>query len=179
MANNTIGSIPYSLSLRSSNPLNEDAAKKIYATAQSRETVTLKMLAAHIREHGSSFSVGTLYGVLADMVSCTLELLKSGYSVNFDGLAKFYVTLSSNGADSTAEFTTANIKKVNILSDVDDAATSELNTETEFEYVGTRAEQAAAKAAAKAAMDTELGVTTTTDDSGSGNSGSGSGSVEE
>jgi len=177
MANNTIGSIPYSLSLRSSNPLDETAKKKVYATAQSRETVTLKMLAAHIREHGSSFSVGTLYGVLADMVSCTIELLKSGYSVNFDGLTKFYVTLSSRGADSASDYTTSNIKKVNLMSAVDEAATSELNTDTEFEYVGTRAEQAAAKAAAKTGIDTELGVITT-DDSGSDDSGSGS-SVEE
>ena len=78
--NKTIGSVPYSLALRPSIPGDKNSEKKIYGTIQQRETIGLRQLAGHIREHGSSFSVGTLQGVLSDMVECTKELLKQGYT---------------------------------------------------------------------------------------------------
>ena len=181
MANNVIGSIPYSLALRPVNPGNTESEKKIFATLQTRETVTLKMLAQHIREHGSSFSVGTLYGVLADMVECTKEMLKSGYRVSLDGLASFYLTCKSEAADNIDEFSTAGME-LNIRTEVDPEAKSFVNANPEFEYVMTREEQAAAKKAAKANLPqapADGGGSTGGNTGGSGTGGSGTGDVEE
>lgn len=151
MANKVIGSIPYSLSLRPVSPGNTESEKKIFPTIQSRETVTLKMLAQHIREHGSSFSVGTLYGVLADMVECTKEMLMSGYRVSLDGLASFYLTGKAKAVDSVDDFNPSQIT-LSIRTEVDAEARAYVNTNPEFEYVMTREEQANAKKAAKAAL---------------------------
>ena len=178
MSKNRIGSIPYGLNLRPVNPGNTESEKRIYACAQSRETISLRMLAKHIREHGSTFSVGTLYGVLTDMVACTLELLKSGYSVNFEGLARFYVTLHGKGVEVAEDFNAAtDILKVCIRADVEEEATSFMNTNPEFEYATTRGEQAAAKAAAKLALTSTVGSDTTSggDTGGNGPSGNDTG----
>ena len=171
MANKVIGSIPYSLSLKPVNPGDAESEKKIGATLQSRETIGLKMLARHMSEHNTSFSEGTLYGVLADMVSCTVELLRAGYSVDLEGLAKFHLTCQSELADNIDEFNPkSNIKKVNVRSVIDKDAQTQFAVSTlDFEYVMTREEQAAAKKAAKANLPQS-------EDNGGGNSGGDSGS---
>jgi len=69
------------------------------------------------------------------LVNCTLELLKSGYSVDLDGLAKFYLTCKSDMADTIQEFSTSMIKAINIRTSVDENAKSEVNTDVDYEYV--------------------------------------------
>lgn len=153
MGNKVIGSLPYSLGKRKSNPSEKNSEMKIFGLLQQRETIGLKTLAKHIREHGSSFSVGTLQGVLSDMVDCTQELLKQGYSVNFEGLMRLYVTANSQGVDSAEEFLpNAHFTHLNLRGDVDSAIDNFLNDNPEFEYVMTRDEQAKAKRDAKAAL---------------------------
>ena len=153
MATKEIGSMPYSLALRPSIPGDKNSEKKIYGQIQQRKTVGFRTLATHIREHGSSFSVGTLQGVLSDMVDCTRELLKQGYSVNFEGLMRLHVTVNSQGVDKVEDFDPAvHFTHVNLRGDVDDDVDNFLNNNPEFEYVMTRGEQAAAKKAAKAAL---------------------------
>ena len=154
----TIGSVPYSLALRPCNPTDKHSEKKIYGSIQQRETIGLRQLATHIREHGSSFSVGTLQGVLADMVECTRELLKQGYSVNYEGLMRLYITASSEGVDSVEDFVPSiHLKRINLRGDVDDEVKTYLNSEVDYEYVMTREEQAKAKKAAKEALVQEGG----------------------
>ena len=109
------------------------------------------------------------------LVNCTLELLKSGYSVDLDGLAKFYLTCKSDMADTIQEFTTSMIKAINIRTSVDKNAKSEVNTDVDYEYVMTREEQAAAKRNAKANLPQEE----TTDDDGSGSGSGGDPGVTE
>ena len=174
MANKVIGAIPYSLALRPINPGDAESEKKIFPSLQERETVTLKQLAFHMSEHGTPFSAGTIQGVLTDMVSCTKELLKAGYSVDFEGLSKFYLTCSAEASDTVQDFTTQKIKRINIRTDVDAEASAFINTDVDYEYVMTREEQAAAKKAAKANLPQEE----TTDDGGSG-SGSGGSSDDD
>ena len=152
MANKVIGSIPYSLALRPTKPGDADSPKKVFPALQQRETIDLHLLAKHIREHGSSFSVGTLYGVLCDMVECTIELLKGGYAVDFTGLAKFFLSVKAKPSDNVDDFTTEKIQKLNIRASVDASATAEVNANVDYEYVMTREEQAAAKKAAKATL---------------------------
>ena len=174
MANRIIGAIPYSLGLRLKNPSEKDSEKEIVAFRQERETIDLALLAKHIKEHGSSFSKGTIYGVLQDAVECIVECLQGGYGVLLNGLGKFGVTLKCSGADMDEEFSAANITGVKVTFNPDGEMIHQLNTNTEFEYVGSRAAQMQAKKEEKA----RVAAGETTQDitpSGSGGSG-GSGS---
>ena len=172
MGTKTIGSMPYSLALRPTIPGDKNCTeKKIYGSIQQRETIGLRTLAQHIHEHGSSFSVGTLQGVLSDMVECTRELLKQGYSVDFEGLMRLYATANSQGVDNVEDFNPAvHFTRINLRGDVDDEVQGFLNSEPSFEYVMTREEQAKAKKAAKAALVVE--------GSGEGNQGGSNGGTE-
>ena len=167
--------MPYSLALRPSIPGDKTSEKKIYGQIQQRDTIGLRTLATHIHEHGSSFSVGTLQGVLSDMVECTRELLKQGYSVDFEGLMRLYITANSQGVDKVEEFNPAvHFTRINLRGDVDDEVQSFLNSEPDYEYVMTRDEQAAAKRAAKAALVVE-GSANGQQTGGNGQQGGGNG----
>ena len=171
MALKSIGSLPYSLSLRLTTPGDKTSEKKIYGQIQQRETVGLRTVATHIREHGSSYSVGTLQGVLSDMVDCTRELLKQGYSVNFEGLMRLYVTANSQGVSKAEDFNpSAHFTRINLRVDVDDDVQDFLNNNPDYEYSMTREEQAAAKKAAKAALVVEGTGTEGAEEENGGNS---------
>ena len=176
MANRIIGAIPYSLGLRLKNPSEKDSEKEIVAFRQERETIDLDLLAKHIKEHGSSFSKGTIYGVLQDAVECIVECLQGGYGVNLNGLGKFGVTLKCSGADMDEEFSAANITGVRVTFNPDSEMVNQLNTNAEFEYVATRAAQMQAKKDEKArvaAGETTQSITPSGSGSSSGESGSG------
>ena len=180
MATKEIGSMPYSLALRPSNPGDKNSEKKIYGQIQQRETIGLRTLASHISGHGSSFSVGTLQGVLSDMVDCTRELLKQGYSVDFEGLMRLYITVNSQGVDKVEDFDPAvHFTRVNLRGDVDADVQNFLNNNPEFEYVMTRDEQAAAKRAAKAALVVEGSSNSGGTTPGGGSQEQGSGNEEQ
>ena len=174
MANRIIGAIPYSLGLRLKNPSEKDSEKEIVAYRQERETIDLDLLAKHIKEHGSSFSKGTIYGVLQDAVECIVECLQGGYGVMLNGLGKFGVTLQCQGVDMDEEFSAANITGVRVTFNPDSEMVNHLNTNAEFEYVATRAAQAQAKKDEKARV--AAGETTESITPSGGNSGGGSGS---
>ncbi len=179
MANKVIGSIPYSLSLRPVNPGDAESEKKIAAILQSRETIGLKMLARHMSDHNTVYSEGTLYGVLTDMVACTVELLRAGYSVDLEGLSKFHLTAQSDLADNIDEFNPqSNIKRVNVRATIDKEAQAQFAVSTlDFEYAMTREEQAAAKKAAKATLP-QAESTSSSDNQGGGGQGGGSSVTE-
>ena len=176
MANRIIGAIPYSLGLRLKNPSEKDSEKEIVAFRQERETIDLDLLAKHIKEHGSSFSKGTIYGVLHDAVECIVECLQGGYGVLLNGLGKFGVSLRCVGVDMDDDtgFTAANITGVRVTFNPDSEMVNSLNTNAEFEYVGSRAAQAQAKKEEKERVANGESITNSSS-SGSGNSG-GSGS---
>ena len=169
MANKVIGHIPYGLGLRLVNPSEKESAKVVVATAQQLEVIDLPLLAKHVKEHGTPFSEGTIYGVLTDAVACVIEMLRAGYGVKLDGLGKFGVSLQSTGAKDAGEFSAANITGVKLTFQPDEDVKTALNTNMEFDYVGTRRQQAAAKQTEKTDLNEALGTT----DSGSGSSGSG------
>ena len=175
MANRIIGAIPYSLGLRLKNPSEKDSEKEIVAYRQERETVNLALLAKHIREHGSSFSKGTIYGVLQDAVECIVECIQGGYGVLLDGLGKFGVSLQCEGVDMDDDngFSAANITGVKVTFNPDAEMVSMLNTNAEFEYVATRAAQAQAK---KEEKERVVNGETTQSISGSSNGGNSGGS---
>lgn len=174
MATKKIGSMPYGLAKRPSVPGDKESRKLIYGTIQQRDTIGLRLLASHIREHGSSFSVGTLMGVLNDMVECTRELLKQGYSVDYEGLMRLYVTANSAGVENAEDFNpSVHFERLNLRGDVDNEVHAYLNDGTVFEYVMTRQEQVAAKKAAKAALVIEDPENGSSQGGGSENTGGG------
>ena len=173
MANRIIGAIPYSLGLRLKNPSEKDSEKEIVAYRQERETIDLDLLAKHIKEHGSSFSKGTIYGVLQDAVECIVECLQGGYGVMLNGLGKFGVTLQCQGVDMDEEFTASNITGVRVTYQPDAEMLTGLNTNAEFEYVATRAAQAQAKKDEKARVAAGETTQSITPSGSGGGSGSG------
>lgn len=168
--NKVIGSIPYSVGLRPVNPGDAESEKKAYAYVQTREVVDNLMLAQHIKEHGSPFSVGTLRGVIDDVCECVSEMLLMGNRVQLEGLGTIYVTLASEGADDAESFTAAMITRVRPRMAFDEGFRTLLQT-ADFEYVTSRKSQAEAKKAEKLALNEVLGVVS----DGGSDTGSGDG----
>ena len=167
----TIGKIPYSLGLRMANPSEKDSMKKIYSYAQS-QTINSRQLANHWASHTSSFSKGECLGIIEDLCSEIQEMLLEGHAVLLDGIGKIYLTLSSEGVDDVADWTQANIKKVNVRFSADKNLQSAINNNAQFKLVSSREAQAAAIKAEKEGLNEELGNGGT---SGGNSGGSGSG----
>lgn len=107
-------SIKYSLVPRTSNLAEENAKWLIYAAAQSTETVGLRQIAHHMASHNSPFSEGTIIGLLTDFERCVTEQLKRGARVDLGGLGAFYTTLTSRGAEKSADFNASYIDHINV-----------------------------------------------------------------
>ena len=137
--------IQYSVTLRP-NPQKPDEAKKAYATIQLTGNVNINELAAHIIDHGSVFSKGTIVGVLTDLVICTKELIRQGYKVSFGDLGSFEPSLSSTGAKTKDEFTDANIKEIRVNFNKG-TGLLDIRRNVALQRTSTRAAQAAALAA--------------------------------
>ena len=58
---------------------------------------------------------GQVKGVLSDMCSCLVEQLLEGKKVMLDELGNFWLSISSEGAESCETFTSKNITAVNII----------------------------------------------------------------
>ena len=136
-------SLNYSFSVHPSIPGDKNSDKKVYAIVQSKETLTLRDIAAHISEHNSVFSEGTTLGLLVDAVKCITENLKLGNRVDMWDLGTFYVTLSCDGVDSSEDFNEALIKEVNLRWKTSEMMYDALQR-VDFKRIATRDLQAAA-----------------------------------
>ncbi|MBR5051794.1 MAG: DNA-binding protein, partial [Bacteroidaceae bacterium] len=87
---------------------------KAYGTAQVHEILSFDDFCEHIAQHNSPFSKGAIQGVLTDAVSCLREQMLSGNKVKLGDLGDFYVELQTEGAVTTEDFTSDNIKEVNV-----------------------------------------------------------------
>ena len=90
---------------------------KFFAYPVIEETVNLEGLAAHMSNHNTPFSKGTIMGMLTDMVSCVKELLLEGKNVKIADLAIFSLGIKNakGGAESTEDFSvTKNIQGVKL-----------------------------------------------------------------
>ena len=133
--------IDYSVYMQS-NPFDETAAPKAYAKAQMRELMTFKKFARHLAAHGSGYSKGTVQGVISDLCSCIVEQLLNGNKVQLGELGCFWVSLSSEGAETMATFTADNIREVNIIFTPGEEFEN-LIGKAEFNVVASRVAQAA------------------------------------
>jgi len=177
MTNKTIGSIPYSLSVRLSKPNDRGSEKKVYPTLQCNETVDKTLLARHMREHGSSLSQGTLEGVVTDLGGCIAEMLLAGHNVSLPPLGRFHLTASSEGAESSEAFSTTGIK-LNVRFTPDPELVAEVNTRAEFTQQATRQLQAQARKEARQQADQSVGAPGGTGGSTGGDSGNNGGQAD-
>lgn len=97
-----------------SNPIDESKPSKAYAKAQVKEVMSFRDFVNHISEHGG-YKRGQVKGVLSDMCSCLVEQLLEGKKVMLDELGNFWLSLSSEGAESCEAFSAKNITGVNII----------------------------------------------------------------
>ena len=137
-------SIKYSLVPRTSNLADENAKWLIYAAAQSTETVTLEQIARHMASHNSPFSEGTIIGMLTDFEHCIVEQLKRGARVDLGKLGAFFTTLTGRGAETSEDFNTSYIDRINVRWRISRDMEKEMQ-DTRLVLYPNRAEQRKAK----------------------------------
>ncbi|MBP5769889.1 MAG: hypothetical protein J6W75_00810 [Bacteroidaceae bacterium] len=103
--------IKYSTTMRKNKMVPEDPAKA-YASLQFNPTVNLDTLAEHMRQHGTTFSKGTIVGVITDMSGCIRESLCEGSKVEIGDLGTFYPSIIQQGATDLGSFNADNITKL-------------------------------------------------------------------
>ena len=77
-----------------------EQAGKLYARVSYKETLNVQDMAKHMAEHNTSFSEGTITGILIDFVKCVREMVLMGNTVKIDNLAIFKATVEANGLET-------------------------------------------------------------------------------
>lgn len=134
------------------NPFARVQAPKVYASLQIDEVVSLAQFSKHIAEHGSVYSRADVQAILLLAVDCLKEMLLAGKKVQFGELGSFYNSVKSIGADSTSDFTAANIAVLRANWDRGPEFRN-YRDEATFNYVPTRKNMALLKAAEKGGAD--------------------------
>ena len=129
------------------NPIHPEKDPQAYAKPQVSEVMSFRKFVQHIADHGG-YTRGKVKGVLSDMCTCLVEMLLEGKKVLLDELGSFWISLSSEGAESVEKFTANNIKAVNIVF-TPGIDFENLISKAEFESVASRAAQAATLKAEK------------------------------
>ena len=129
------------------NPIHPEKAALAYAKPQVSEVMSFRKFVQHIADHGG-YTRGKVKGVLSDMCTCLVEMLLEGKKVQLDELGDFWISLSSEGAETVDKFTSNNIKAVNIVF-TPGVDFENLISKAEFETVASRAAQAATLKAEK------------------------------
>ncbi len=137
--------INYSIAIMSCKPgtkkTEQTYSTKSYGTAQVHEVLDLDDFCKHIADHNSPFSKGTIKGILTDAVSCLREQMLAGNKVKLGDLGDFHVELDTEGAVTTDDFSTNNIKDVNIRW-TPSGKFKHLRQEATFQLVPSRSAQA-------------------------------------
>jgi predicted histone-like DNA-binding protein len=87
---------------------------KAYGIAQVSEVLDINDFAKHIQAHGCVYSKGDIVGLLTIAVDCLREMMLAGKRVKLGALGDFQPRLKTEGARTTDEFSTRNIKEVNV-----------------------------------------------------------------
>lgn len=146
--------INYSLAIHTVYEAKE-RVKKVYASAQSQSTMSLKEFSEHISQHNSVYDRSVVEGVIIKMVECLREQLLLGRVVQLGDLGTFRVSLKSRPTALASDFTSENIERVRTIWRPGTAFGS-LTQDATFQYVTTRAEQAASRKTMKEDIDSEM-----------------------
>ena len=76
-----------------------EQAGKLYARVSYKQTLNIQDMARHMAEHNTSFSEGSILGVLTDFVKCVREQVLNGNTVKIDNLAIFKTTVEANALE--------------------------------------------------------------------------------
>jgi len=109
--------INYSIAIMGTTPgtKKEDITQtKAYGVAQVNEVLDINDFAKHIQSHGCVYSKGDIVGLLTIAVDCLREMMLAGKRVKLGALGDFQPRLKTEGARTTDEFSTRNIKEVNV-----------------------------------------------------------------
>lgn len=117
------------------------------------ELMTFDKFVKHISDHNGVYTRGTVKGVVSDMCECLVEMLLSGRKVLLGDLGDFWISLSSEGAESLMDFTVQNIKEVNIVFTPGEEFKNLIGLAT-FNVVSSRIAQQATLKAEKAGLGT-------------------------
>ena len=116
----------------------------------------------HLADHGSVYSKGDYLAMISNAASCIKELALEGYRINMGDFGVFYISISSEGAETYSDFTTTLIKSAKIKVSQSDEFKDVLE-DCSFNKVITRAQQAAAIELAAAGEDITSYVDTGSD----------------
>lgn len=85
------------LNLSKNNNIASKAYGKWYARVEKKKELSIHDMAAHMAQHNTPFSVGTIDGILRDFVNCVREQCLEGNTVKIDNLAIFKCSVEANG----------------------------------------------------------------------------------
>ena len=106
--------VNYSIVMRS-NPMDADAAKKAYASAQYSEVMDINRFAEHIASHGCVYKRADIVAILTMAVDCMREQLLGGQKIQLGDLGAFSISINSIGAESAADYNPAiHVRKLNV-----------------------------------------------------------------
>lgn len=106
--------VNYSIVMRN-NPMNKNADKKAYATAQYSEVMDINRFAEHIASHGCVYNRADIVAILTMAVDCMREQLLSGQKVQLGDLGDFSVSINSEGTERAQEYNPAiHVKRLNV-----------------------------------------------------------------
>ncbi|MBR4602778.1 MAG: DNA-binding protein [Prevotellaceae bacterium] len=87
-----------------------------YARAVQDRELDFDGFVQHMADHNTTFSRGTIHGVLMDMLDCLQELILDGKSVRLGELGLFSLGLRTKPSPSAKEFSAGqNVKSVHLL----------------------------------------------------------------
>lgn len=93
----------------------EGPKEKFYAKMYPGPVIEFDKLVEHMASHQSTYSAGTIAGVLKDMLSCIQELLLEGNGVRLGDLGLMRLSLTARGMDKAADVTSSTIDKAVLL----------------------------------------------------------------
>ena len=85
------------LNINQNNNSYSNAYGKEFARVEYKKAMDIDDMAAHMAEHNTPFSKGTIAGILKDFVACTREVCLDGHTVKIDNLAIFKCSIQANG----------------------------------------------------------------------------------
>ena len=94
----------------------ENAGKELwYATVVTDREMNFEEFVDHISSHNSPYSLGTVHGVMMDMLDCLKELILDGKSVRLGDLGLFSIGMSSHGEVSRDKVSAASVEGIHLL----------------------------------------------------------------
>lgn len=87
--------IALKINYRKNNNVRATGYGNYYPEVDRNETLSLRGLSEHIKNHGTIYTRDVIEGVLIKMSECIPELVAQGIGVKLDGLGKFYPTAKS------------------------------------------------------------------------------------